>query len=93
VQEALENVLKHSRALECVIRFANHHGLEIEITDDGIGLPSSITPGVGLRSMRERAEELGGSCVIERSVTGGTRILAHLPIGDFDGTFANLDRG
>jgi len=93
VQEALENVLKHSRALECVIRFANHNGLEIEITDDGIGLPSSITPGVGLRSMRERAEELGGSCVIERSLTGGTRILAHLPIGDFDGTFANLDRG
>jgi signal transduction histidine kinase len=93
VQEALENVSKHSRALECVIRFANHHGLEIEITDDGIGLPSSVTPGVGLRSMRERAEELGGSCVIERSLTGGTRILAHLPIGDFDGTFAHPDRG
>ena len=93
VQEALENVSKHSQARHCVIRFMNHNGLKIEITDDGIGLPPDITPGVGLRSMRERAEELGGSCVIERCVDGGTRVLAHLPIGEFDGTFAYPDRG
>jgi signal transduction histidine kinase len=93
VQEALENVSKHSQAHQCAIRFANHNGLEIEITDDGIGLPASITPGVGLRSMRERAEELGGSCVIERCVTGGMRILACLPNGEFDGSVARSDRG
>jgi signal transduction histidine kinase len=93
VQEALENVSKHSQARQCVIRVANHNGLEIEIRDDGIGLPSNITPGVGLRSMRERAAELGGTCVIERGVNGGTRILACLPIGEFDGTFAHPDRG
>ena len=92
VQEALENVSKHSQARQCVVRFRNHNGLKIEITDDGIGLPPTITPGVGLRSMRERAEELGGSCLIERCVDGGTRILAHLPIGEFDGTFAYPDR-
>jgi signal transduction histidine kinase len=89
----LENVSKHARARHCLIRFVNHRGLEIEITDDGIGLPSNLTPGVGLRSMRERAEELGGSFMIERCVDGGTRILAHLPIGEFDGTFARPDRG
>jgi two-component system, NarL family, sensor kinase len=93
VQEALENVAKHSHARQCMIRFANHDGLEIEITDDGVGLPPNITPGVGLRSMRERAEELGGTCVIERGVNGGTRMLACLPIGEFDGTFAHPDRG
>jgi signal transduction histidine kinase len=93
VQEALENVSKHAQARQCVIRFANHNGLEIEITDDGIGLPPNITPGVGLRSMRERAEELGGNCVIERGVNCGTRVLAHLPIGEFDGNFAHPDRG
>jgi signal transduction histidine kinase len=92
VQEALENVSKHSQARNCVIRFMNHNGLKIEITDDGIGLPPNITPGIGLRSMRERAEELGGSCVIERCMEGGTRVLAHLPIGEFDGTFAHPDR-
>ncbi len=93
VQEALENVSKHSRAQQCVIRFANHNGLEIEITDDGIGLPPNITPGVGLRSMRERAEELGGSCVIERGVKGGTRVLACLPIGASHGSVTRIDRG
>jgi signal transduction histidine kinase len=93
VQEALENVSKHSRAQQCVIRFANHNGLEIEITDDGIGLPPNITPGVGLRSMRERAEELGGSCVIERGVSSGTRVLAYLPIGDVNGNVTHTHRG
>ena len=93
MQEALENVSKHSQAQQCVIRFMNHNGLKIEITDDGIGLSLNITPGVGLRSMCERAEELGGSCVIEPCGDGGTRILAHLPIGEFDGTFAYPDRG
>ena len=93
VQEALENVSKHSQARQCTIRFTNHHELEIEITDDGIGLPSNFIPGVGLRSMRERAEELGGSCVIERCMNGGTRIWARLPIGGFDGTVASPDRG
>ena len=71
----------------------SHSGLEIEITDDGIGLPPNITPGVGLRSMRERAEELGGSCMIERGMNSGTRVLACLPIGEFDGSVARTDRG
>jgi signal transduction histidine kinase len=93
IQEALENVSKHAQASRCAIRFANQKGLEIEITDDGIGLPTNITPGVGLRSMRERAEELGGSCVIESGKNGGTRVLACLPIGEYDGTFAHPDRG
>jgi signal transduction histidine kinase len=61
--------------------------------DDGIGLPPNITPGVGLRSMHERADELGGSYVIERCANGGTRILARLPMGGFDGTIARPDRG
>jgi signal transduction histidine kinase len=93
VQEALENVSKHAHAQQCTVRFTDHNGLEIEITDDGRGLPAHIKPGVGLRSMRERAEELGGSCVIERRSNGGTRVLACLPIGEFDGTITHSDRG
>jgi len=37
-------------------------------TDDGIGLEAERTAGVGLTSMRERAAELGGSCVVETLV-------------------------
>ncbi|MDQ6695642.1 MAG: sensor histidine kinase, partial [Chloroflexota bacterium] len=58
--------------------------LEIEVSDDGHGLaPSGGTagssPGLGLTSMRERALELGGTCDIEASPAGGTRVFARLP--------------
>ena len=39
-------------------------GLILTVTDDGVGLPATVQPGVGLASMRERAEELGGRCEI-----------------------------
>jgi signal transduction histidine kinase len=51
----------------------------IEIIDDGQGLPPACRQGVGLASMRERAEELGGSWLIEPTPAGGTCVRAQLP--------------
>ncbi|HEX7948745.1 MAG TPA: GAF domain-containing sensor histidine kinase [Candidatus Limnocylindrales bacterium] len=59
---------------------AGGRALEIEITDDGRGLPARLRPGIGLASMRERAAEVGGTCVIEPLPSGGTRVFARLPI-------------
>ena len=56
--------------------------LELEVTDDGRGpSPSGRASGagLGLASMRERAAELGGSCVVEPAPAGGTRVYARLP--------------
>jgi signal transduction histidine kinase len=50
----------------------------VEDDGDGIGSPGHV--GVGLGSMVERAEEIGGSCSIENGPQGGTRVLAHLPV-------------
>jgi two-component system, NarL family, sensor kinase len=50
------------------------------VTDDGQGLPSTVRSGVGLTSMRERAEELGGMCVAEALPQGGTGVTARLPL-------------
>jgi len=78
-QEALTNVVRHAQARGCLIALTLDGALQLEIRDDGVGLPKDRRTGVGLTSMRERAEELGGRCVIEALPQGGTRVLAHLP--------------
>lgn len=83
-QEALTNVVRHAHARNCAICISlDESGLSavvMEICDDGVGLPAERHAGVGLRSMRERAEELGGTCVIENLSGAGTRVYARLPI-------------
>ncbi|HEY6407601.1 MAG TPA: ATP-binding protein, partial [Ktedonobacteraceae bacterium] len=81
VQEALTNVVRHAQACSCRICLSlpDDGDLQVEITDDGVGLPKEPRAGVGLLSMRERAAEVGGSCVIEPAPGRGTRVLARLP--------------
>ncbi len=85
-QEALTNVVRHARARHCTLELvlANEKersaALSVEIRDDGCGLPVDRRAGVGLASMRERAAELGGTCSIESVPTGGTRVMAILPL-------------
>jgi len=84
VQEALANVTHHASATDCVVRLTVTNELRIEVSDDGIGIPKNHRYGVGLHSMRERAEELGGTCIVGRSASGGTRVLARLPLPNHD---------
>jgi signal transduction histidine kinase len=79
-QEALTNVVRHARARTCVVRLAVNDNVALGIVDDGVGIPEERSAGVGLSSMRERAAELGGSCVVEPAPKGGTQVLVHLPL-------------
>lgn len=79
-QEALNNVNHHAHARNCSVHLSVEDELRLEISDDGVGLAAEARAGVGLISMRERAAELGGRCVIESRPGGGTRVLAHLPL-------------
>jgi signal transduction histidine kinase len=79
VREALSNVVRHARASRCVVRLTrSRDGLRVTVEDDGRGIGPAAPRGVGLESMRARAEELGGAF----SVTSGegTRIEARLPL-------------
>jgi signal transduction histidine kinase len=80
--EALTNTVRHAGATTCRVLFdATDAGtLRLEVVDDGRGLRSGVVPGVGLESMRERADELGGAIVIEAANGAGTRVVARLPI-------------
>ena len=78
-QEALTNAVKHAQATQLIVSVRTGMGLELTIQDDGIGVPEGYRAGVGLRSMRERAEELGGCFMLESSPEQGTEIRAHFP--------------
>lgn len=78
--EALTNVARHADARHCQVRLTLTRGLELEVRDDGTGLPDGYRAGVGLTSMRERAAELGGTCDIRPVTGGGTSVRARLPL-------------
>jgi signal transduction histidine kinase len=83
-QEALNNALKHSQAqaVKVLLRF-DEQGACLEISDDGVGFEldsAKKSGGLGLRSMRERAEKVEGSLEVESSPDGGTRIRVIAPI-------------
>ncbi|MCE7989083.1 MAG: sensor histidine kinase [Caldilinea sp. CFX5] len=81
VLEALANVIRHAAAQRCIIRLQIVNAqIHLTICDDGKGLSSTDVAGVGLRSMRERAEELGGVFTLGASTSGGTQLTAHLPL-------------
>lgn len=78
--EALTNVLRHAQACTCVLRLRCASALQVEIVDDGVGIGAAPRSGVGLRSMQERAEELGGWCTVQPRPKGGTCVSVWLPV-------------
>ena len=81
-QEAMTNVVRHAGAASCAVRFEfdEEAGLLcLTVEDDGRGIGEDSIAGVGLSSMRERAEELGGTCVVEPVSAGGARVRTKLP--------------
>lgn len=78
--EAFNNTARHSGASNCRLDLRDLDGtVELRIADDGTGIPPSATAGVGLSSMRQRVEEIGGTCTIEQQAVG-TLVTAVLPM-------------
>jgi signal transduction histidine kinase len=80
-QESLANARKHARASTVGVVLARRpHGVELEITDDGVGFVPEESTGFGLDGMRKRLAELGGRLTVTSSVGDGTRVLAVIPL-------------
>jgi signal transduction histidine kinase len=78
--EGLANAAKHARASRIRVRATPQPGrLELEIIDDGRG-GAHVAGGSGLRGLADRIESIGGSLTVQDRVTGGTRLLAALPL-------------
>lgn len=86
IQEALTNALKHAHARQISVRVerGGTDRLELEVRDDGRGIPdpdaAQAGTGLGLASMRERVVLLGGDFSIASTPTEGTSIRAWLPL-------------
>lgn len=81
LSEALTNVARHSAATRCLVTAGvSDARLLVAVEDDGVGIAADARPGVGSRSMRERAEEQGGELHVEPGDRGGTRVRALLPL-------------
>ena len=78
--EAINNAARHAHASHCCVRLSAGDALEVEVVDDGSGWRTGARAGVGLASMRERAEELGGTLVLSATPGGGSRVLASIPL-------------
>lgn len=84
--EAVTNARRHSGAAGCRIEAscgtdpAGTPVLTVVVRDDGRGFEPGESVGVGTRSMRERADELGGTVVIESGCPSGTVVTARLPL-------------
>jgi signal transduction histidine kinase len=87
VQEALANVARHSSASTARVTLLEHENLvTLTISDDGSGFDTGEQrQGMGLHSMRERAESLGGELRIESEPGLGTRVVASFPRGNPQG--------
>jgi signal transduction histidine kinase len=102
VQECLTNIHRHSESAVARIRLRHRDKqILVDVQDEGKGIPpekrelmaSSGTPGVGIRGMRERIRQLGGSLEIQ-SDDAGTLVAARLPVDEMPSTdsFALTDR-
>jgi signal transduction histidine kinase len=80
-QEALANVRKHAHARDvCVVLSYDEHAVRLDVRDDGAGFdPAQVNGGYGLRGMRSRILQVGGSLLVKTHPGGGTALSVEVP--------------
>ena len=86
LQELLNNILKHSKAIKAWIEIKRSKQLiDIRVKDDGIGFDYEIikneNQGFGLSGVKERIEILQGKLELKSSINGGASVTIEIPIG------------
>jgi signal transduction histidine kinase len=84
VMEAVTNAVRHAEARHVQVRVGYDDGVTVHVADDGRGLAKDRVPGVGLRGMSDRADEVGGRLTVKSAPPAGTAVHAWLPAADHD---------
>jgi signal transduction histidine kinase len=81
LQEALNNVARHSGASEAAVRLEiSGSGLSLDIEDRGVGMRDAPRTGIGMVAMRERAQLLNGRIEFQSPTQGGSRVVLRVPL-------------
>jgi signal transduction histidine kinase len=80
VTEAISNAVRHSGATHLTVTVTVGDEFNLDVTDDGHGIPPGNERNSGLANMRRRAELLGGSCTISSAPDGGTTVSWTAPV-------------
>jgi len=78
--EVLTNIARHARATSVWVQLAAGRQVVLTVGDDGCGMAPDVSQS-GLRNIRERAEDLEGSCTVESAPGEGTVITWTVPTG------------
>jgi signal transduction histidine kinase len=81
-QEALNNTVKHAQATRVDIQLqVDRNEIVLSVQDDGVGFdPRNRYPGMGLHTMQERVEQMGGALQIESAPGQGAQVRIRLPL-------------
>jgi len=82
VQEAVNNAIRHGNPEHIEVLCRPEAGaIHVEVLDDGTGIPPEeyCGRGIGLTSMRQRANAIGGTLHVTTRPEGGTRVLCSYP--------------
>ena len=76
IQEALQNIMKHAKADEISVQFAQLvNGVRLTIEDDGVGMNTSkVKRGIGLKNIKSRVKQIEGNLRIQSEEGKGTQI-------------------
>lgn len=80
VREALSNAARHAHAREIVVRLRIGTDLQVEVQDDGVGIPPDVPLRSGLANLEARAARWGGTMRVERITDGGTLLSWTVPV-------------
>jgi len=79
-QEAFTNIRKHSQANSVMVALSPIEcGVRLSVSDNGIGVSDEHTEGFGLRGMRARATQVGGTMSVTPTAGGGTTVTVEVP--------------
>ncbi|MGN0206943.1 MAG: ATP-binding protein [Muribaculaceae bacterium] len=80
VQEAVSNALQHSRATKIDVTLHCSEGISLTVADNGDYGNGGSHRGMGLDSMRRRANSIGGTLTVEQAPDGGTKVVLSAPL-------------